>query len=207
MKSSRPDDPSNGHESSVSISLLERLRCQDDPAWTRLVALYGPTVLGWCRHAGLSADDAEDVHQEVFRTVARSIGEFRRDRPGDSFRGWLWTVTRRKVIDHQRQRAGQVEAAGGSTALARLAQVPEVGDLSETDRGGLSAEAAAVYQRALALIRDGFSESTWRAFWAVAVEGRPAADVAGTLGMSVGAVYIAKSRVLARLREEFADLL
>jgi RNA polymerase sigma-70 factor (ECF subfamily) len=193
-------------ESSVSASLLHRLRARDERAWERLLALYGPTVLGWCRRAGLSPQDAEDVHQEVFAAVVRAIGDFRRDRPGDSFRAWLWTVTRRKVIDHQRHRALGVEAAGGSAAGQRLAQVPQEEDLSEPE-GGLSAEADAICRRALELIRGGFTESTWRAFWAVAVDGRPAADVAAAMGLSVGAVYIAKSRVLARLREEFADLL
>jgi RNA polymerase sigma-70 factor (ECF subfamily) len=201
-----PVDPASGPESSVSASLLHRLRSQDEQAWERLLALYGPTVLGWCRRAGLPPQDAEDVHQEVFRAVARSIADFRRDRPGDSFRGWLWTVTRRKVIDYQRHRAIGVEAAGGSTAQQRLAQVPEEEEPSEPE-GGLSAEAEAICRRALELIRGSFTESTWRAFWAVAVEGQPAADVAAALGLSVGAVYIAKSRVLARLREEFADLL
>jgi RNA polymerase sigma-70 factor (ECF subfamily) len=193
-------------ESSVSASLLCRLRSQDEQAWQRLVLLYGPTVLGWCRRAGLSPEDAEDVHQEVFRAVVRGIGDFRRDRPGDSFRGWLWTVTRRKVIDHQRQRAQGVVAAGGSTVQQRLAQVPEPDDQPEPE-GRLSAEADALCRRALELIRGNFAESTWRAFWAVAVDGRPAADVAAALGLSVGAVYIARSRVLARLRAEFAELL
>jgi RNA polymerase sigma-70 factor (ECF subfamily) len=208
MTSPRRADPSSsGDESSVSISLLHRLRAQDAPAWERLVSLYGSTVLAWCRQAGLSVEDAEDVHQEVFRAVARAIGDFRREQPGDSFRGWLWTVTRRKVIDHQRHRAGQAQAAGGSTAQERLAQLPAEADLSHADSAGLSSETEALYHRALELIRGEFTENTWRAFWAVTVDGQPAAEAASSLGLSVGAVYIAKSRVLARLREEFADLL
>jgi RNA polymerase sigma-70 factor (ECF subfamily) len=207
MKPSRPDAPASEDPSSLTSSLLHRLRCREETAWQRLLVLYGPTVQGWCRSAGLSPQDAEDVQQEVFRAVARSLGDFRRERPGDTFRGWLWTVTRRKVIDHQRQRSAQAQAAGGSTALERLAQVPEQADLSEPDAAGLSAETEAVYRRALELIRGAFTEGTWRAFWAVAVDGQAVSEVAATLGLSVGAVYIAKSRVLARLREEFADVL
>jgi RNA polymerase sigma-70 factor (ECF subfamily) len=191
----------------MSSSLLQRLRSQEDQAWGRLVALYGPTVLGWCRRAGLSAEDAEDVRQDVFRAVVRSIGDFRRDRPSDSFRGWLWTVTRRKVIDHERIRADQAEAAGGSTAQQRLAELPQMDDFADSDAAAVSAETEALYRRALELISSAFAERTWQAFWAVAVDGKPAAEVAPALGMSVGAVYIAKSRVLDRLRQEFADLL
>jgi RNA polymerase sigma-70 factor (ECF subfamily) len=207
MNVSRPGDSASGPESSVSASLLQRLRSQDEAAWTRLVALYGPVVLAWCRRAGLGAEDAEDVHQEVFRAVARTIAEFRCDRPSDTFRGWLWTVTHRKIIDHQRQRAGRLQAVGGSTALERLAQVPEESDPSDVDAAERSAEKVSLYGRALELLRGEFTETTWRAFWAVAVDGQRAADAAAALGLSVGAVYIAKSRVLARLREEFAELM
>src|SRR5262245_3277432 len=124
-------DPEGGESASLSTCLLQRLRSQEQDAWGRLVALYGPTVLSWGRRAGLSLEDAEDVRQEVFRAVAAAIANFRRDRPGDSFRGWLWTVTRSKVIDHQRRRAGQAEAAGGSTAQQQLAELPQQEDLTD----------------------------------------------------------------------------
>jgi RNA polymerase sigma-70 factor (ECF subfamily) len=206
MKAPGVDSGSEAN-ASLSASLLQRLRSHDDQAWQRLMVLYGPTVLGWCRRAGLAPEDAEDVRQEVFRAVAQSLSDFRRARPGDSFRGWLWTVTRHKVIDHLRLQAGRPRAAGGSSAWQLLNEVPEASTPPDSDPHGGSAETKVLYQRALGLLRDSFSERTWRAFWGVSVDGRPAADVAAELGMSVGAVYIAKSRVLRRLRDEFADLL
>jgi RNA polymerase sigma-70 factor (ECF subfamily) len=190
---------------SVAASLLERLRASEAGAWERLAGLYGATVYVWCRRAGVSEADAPDVSQEVFSAVARHIADFRRERPGDSFRGWLWTITRNKVRDHRRRHADRVRAAGGTTAQEVMNQVAEsAASESETEPEPRSGD---LYRRALELIRSEFEERTWRAFLMVTVEGRLPADVAGELGTTPGAVYIAKSRVLKRLREEFGDLL
>jgi RNA polymerase sigma-70 factor (ECF subfamily) len=149
--------------------------------------------------------DAADVSQEVFAAVARHIADFRRERPGDSFRGWLWTITRNKVRDHWRRHADEVQAAGGTTAQQVMNQVPEDGP-PDTETGA-EGEASDLYRRALELIRSEFEERTWRAFLMVTMEGRLPADVAAALGTTPGAVYIAKSRVLKRLRDEFGDLI
>src|SRR5262245_56120301 len=98
--STRPEGegrPSQG--SSLATSLLVRVRALDPQAWQHLMALFEPVVHGWCRAAGLQPADAADVQQEVFQAVALNIGKFRRDRPGDSFRGWLWGITRNKLLD------------------------------------------------------------------------------------------------------------
>jgi RNA polymerase sigma-70 factor (ECF subfamily) len=197
-------DRADLHPSATPSSLLDRLRSPaDDAAWGRLLAMYGPTVECWCRRAGLSADDAADVRQEVFRTVARSIAAFRRDRPGDSFRGWLYATTRSRVTDFRRRAGRQPRAAGGTDAHDRLMELPA----EESHESAVADEdVRAVYERCVGLIRSEFEERTWRAFWRVAVDDRPAAEVAAELGMTPGAVYIAKSRVLKRLRDEFGDL-
>jgi RNA polymerase sigma-70 factor (ECF subfamily) len=182
-----------------------RLRAGQDGAWERLVRLYGPTVYVWCRQAGVSEADAADVSQEVLAAVAHHLADFRRERPGDSFRGWLWTITRNKVRDHWRRRADQVKAAGGTTAQEVLNQVPE--DAPPDSEAGAEEEAGDLYRRALELIRSEFEERTWKAFLMVTVEGRLPADVAAALGTTPGAVYIAKSRVLKRLRGEFGDVI
>jgi RNA polymerase sigma-70 factor, ECF subfamily len=203
-----PDGPGGGADppkSDTPSSLLERLRSPNDAAaWERLLKLYGPTVEGWCRQAGLSAEDAADVRQEVFQTVARGIAHFRRDRPGDSFRGWLYTTTRCRLLDHWRRANRQPRAAGGTDAHERLMEFPAA---EPSGAEPATADARGMYQRCMQLIRAEFEEKTWQAFWRVTVDGRPAADVAAELGMTPGAVYIAKSRVLKRLREEFTDLL
>jgi RNA polymerase sigma-70 factor (ECF subfamily) len=168
-------------------------------AWRRLARLYGPLVYRWCRRAGLPTPDAEDVLQEVFLTIAARIGEFRKDRAEGSFRGWVRTITRHKVGDWLRRQARSPHATGGTEAQLILldAPAPEAdADLPET---------GALYHRALALIREQFEEVTWRAFWRVVVEEQSPADVAADLGVTRNAVYIARSRVLQRLRDALGE--
>jgi RNA polymerase sigma-70 factor, ECF subfamily len=160
--------------------------------------LYTPLVYRWCRRRGLQQADAEDVVQEVFRTVLTRIHDFRRCRPGDSFRGWLWTIAYHKLGDHFRASAGR--AAGGPEHLEPAAVAPP-----DSDSGGTDGAAAGLCRRACELVRGEFEERTWQAFWGVAVEDRRPADVAAALGLSVNAVYLAKSRVLRRLREELGE--
>lgn len=192
--------------SSVSSSLLERLRVNSPEAWGRLVDLFGPLVYQRCRQNGLQPADAGDVFQDVFRAVATQIGRFRRDRPGDTFRGWLWTITRNKLADFWRGRQEAPQAPGGSDALRKLQNLMADGPAQPGESPDPAAPRS-LYRRALKLIQDEFEERTWKAFWAVAIDGRSPADVADELGMSVNAVYIAKTRVLRRLREELGDLL
>lgn len=183
--------------SSTSSSLIARLRAQDRDAWSRLAQLYGPLVYGWCRRRGLQDNDAADVVQEVFRAVAANIKSFQ---PG-SFRGWLWTITRSKLIDFVRNQKRQPEAVGGSDAQAGIQQMPEALDESASVPG----QHSALVRRALDMIRPDFEEASWQAFWRVVMEDQPPAEVAKSLGISANAVYIAKSRVLRRLRDELGE--
>jgi RNA polymerase sigma-70 factor, ECF subfamily len=185
---------------STSSGLLARLRAQDRDAWSRLAKLYGPLIYGWCRRRGLRAEDAADVVQEVFRAVAAGIEDFKGG-PTSSFRGWLWTITRNKILDHHRRNQHQPEAVGGSDAQQRLLQIPESLDYSEAEANANGN----LVRRALALIRADFTEASWQAFWRVVMEDQSVADVARDLGISPNAVYIAKSRVLCRLREELGE--
>lgn len=200
-------NPSAGN--SLSATLLARLQAQEDDAWRRLDHLYGPVVLAWCRGAGLQTDDAADVRQEVFRSVAGAIAEFQRNTAGASFRGWLWRITQNKLRDFFRRQKQQPQAAGGTTFQQRIQEIPlsaEAENDSEAPSPSLE-EREGLVGRALELVRSEFAERTWQAFRRVAVEGQSPADVAADLGMSAGAVYVAKSRVLRRLREEFGDLI
>lgn len=185
---------------------MHKIQGRDALAWRRLMDLFGPTVYSWCRRAGLKAEDAADVGQEVFQAVATHIADFRRTSPGDTFRGWLWTITHNKIRDFWRRRQGHAEGAGGSAAQWALGQIPQ------QDSGSFSAmdlpdTRSSLLRRALELIQKEFTEQTWQAFCRVTVEEQAPADVAAALGMSVGAVYIAKSRVVHRLREELAEFL
>ncbi len=185
----------------MSTALLVGLKAQDADAWRRLVHLYGPVVYTWCKRRGLQPSDAEDVAQEVFRTVLLRVADFRRERQDSTFRGWLWTITRNKLGDYIRRCGAHPQPAGGSEARERLEQVADadLGDEPDADDGGL------LYRRALDLIRAEFEQPTWESFWRVVGGGQRPADVAAALGLSLNAVYLAKSRVLRRLREELGE--
>src|SRR2546429_459226 len=101
---------------STSPSLLARARANQPAAWEQLVDLYAPLVYHWCRRAALGPEDTADVFQEVFRAVARNLSDFRREREGDTFRGWLRTITRNKVRDHYRRHQEGPQAIGGTDA-------------------------------------------------------------------------------------------
>ncbi len=195
--------PSEAGES-TSQTLLERVRRRDPEAWQRFAALYGPFVYRWSVRYGLQPHDAADVTQEVFRTVAEHLDRFQRRGSADSLRGWLWTVTRNKIHDHHRRRRQEPSAVGGTAALHQIQQVPDLPEATDDAPASLSAELA---HRALRLIQSDFESTTWRAFWAVVVEGRSTTDAAHELGLTVAAVYKAKSRVLIRLRQELDGLL
>lgn len=201
--------PSAGSDARSSTgtarSLLDRARAREPAAWDRMVVLYAPLVMGWCRGWGLRDDDAADVFQEVFQAVAANLGTFRRSRAGDSFRGWLRTITRNKIHDLYRRREREPPGVGGSEARHFLAQLPQEAAPEEVSSSG--AIDGALLHRALDLIRDEFEPRTWAAFWQTAVEGRATVDVAADLGMSPGAVRVAKSRVLHRLRADLGELL
>lgn len=190
-------------EPSTSVSLLERVKLRDNEAWSRFVRLYGPTIYRWARRAALQPSDAADVVQDVFQAVAEHIGRFRRQSDRDTFSGWLWMVTRNKVRDHLRRRAASPNALGGSVGQDLVNQLPLPEHVDEpADR--LTSELA---HRALELIQTDFEPSTWQAFLRSTVDEHSVADVARELGLSVAAVYKAKSRVLLRLRKELEGLL
>lgn len=191
---------------SMCSSLLAKLRLQDAEAWNRLVRLYYPLVRGWCQKAGVRPEDAADVAQEVFRALAGNVSRFDRANGQNSFRGWLRGITRRQLLAHWRRQKDRPVAIGGSEArkyFAESAEAKAEESSVEIDAG----ERHTLLHRALQLMREAVAEHTWQAFWLTTVDGRPPADVAAELGMSVNAVYVAKARVLARLRTEFGELI
>jgi len=189
---------------STSSGLVGRVVAKEPEAWVRMSQLYGPLVYRWARKQRLQAADARDIVQEVFGTVFARIGTFRRDQPGDSFRGWLWTITYHKLGDYFRRIAAGPNAAGGSDAQALLQQHPDAPADGSSDLSGVNVEASLLH-RALEMIRPEFEDRTWQAFWRAAVAGDAAADIAQDLGMTAGGVRMAKCRVLQRLRRELDD--
>ena len=197
--------PATESSSSTSPSLLDRVRQFDSDAWQKLTILYSPLVYRWCRQAGLQDNDAADVSQEVFRAVASGIAGFRRDRSGDSFRGWLWTITRNKLRDYFRRQDERPGAIGGTQANERLQEIPDPLTDGSDDDSGFDADGSLAH-RALELVRNEFEDRTWQALLRV-VGGQSPAVVADDLQMKVGTVYTIKSRVLRRLREEIDGLM
>jgi RNA polymerase sigma-70 factor (ECF subfamily) len=178
----------------TSQSLLERLRQPTDTeAWNRFVELYTPLLFYWARRVGLSPEDAADLVQEVFTVLLRKLPEFRYDRAG-SFRSWLRTVTLNKWRERKRRACIQ---SGVSVPENDAEQAdPHDDDFWEQQyRKELAA-------RALEMMKAHFEESTWQACLQTVVHGRPAAEVGQELGLTTNAVYLARSRVLKRLREE-----
>ena len=190
----------------TSLSLLERARQNDRQAWERLVRLYGPEVYRLCRVSQLQASDASDIVQEVFRAVAGHLHRFHHDQPGDTFQGWLLTITRNKIRDHFKARAHRERAAGGTDMQQLLRQLPDLDWSSSTEAGYVDSRAN-VMHRVVELVRGDFHQKTWLSFWLTTIEGREVEEVGRDLGLSKWAVYQAKSRVLRRIREELDGLI
>jgi RNA polymerase sigma factor (sigma-70 family) len=178
-------------------TLLVRLRNADNAAaWEQFVEAYTPLIYDFCHRAGLQDADAADVAQEVMWSVARAIHKFKYDPQRGRFRTWLLTVTRSKLNNFLAKQQRQPVGIGHST-LANLVD-PGNGDLVKNwDRQ--------YYQRlfdwAAEQVRPRIEESTWQAFLLTTIQGQESQEVAARLGISVGAVYIAKCRTLARLKE------
>jgi RNA polymerase sigma-70 factor (ECF subfamily) len=190
---------------STSLSLLRHVKARDGRAWQRLVDLYAPVIYRWCRRAGLASDEVNDIAQEVFIAVMDRIDVFRHERPGDTFRGWLWTITRNKICGHFRARQGQPQARGGTAAQWQLAQVPELPEsLPDADQAEIE---GLLSRRAFLLVQSQFEDRTWQAFWRSTVDQQPVDQVARELGLSAASVYQARHRVMKRIREEFGELL
>jgi RNA polymerase sigma-70 factor (ECF subfamily) len=189
---------------STPLSLLERARGSDAAAWQRLVDLYRPLVLCWCRRGGVNETDAEDLSQEVFSAAALGLVRFHRDRPGDTFRGWLRGIVRNQRLMHFRRTDGEPRGQGGSEMLRLMEQV--VDPLANVDPEETT-ELGQLYRRALDLVRGDFEERTWQAFWLTVIEGRTPATLTEELAMSLASIRQAKSRVLRRLKQEVGDVL
>jgi RNA polymerase sigma-70 factor (ECF subfamily) len=188
------------------VTLLNRLKDgADADAWHEFVHLYGPVVYGFARKRGLQDADAADLMQEVLRSVARNAERMEYDPKRGTFRGWLYTVTRNKIYNFLNGQRNRPRGSGDSAAQERLDAIADRSDDRDDDweleyQRQLSA-------RAMEMVKGEFQPNTWQAFWRTAVEGRPAQEVGGELKMTPGAVYVAKSRVLARLREEVQRML
>jgi RNA polymerase sigma-70 factor (ECF subfamily) len=190
----------------TSASLLARIRLEPDgDDWRRLVDIYTPLIRGWLRqHLRLDAD-TDDVVQEVLAIVVRKLPQFRHNERAGAFRCWLRSITVNCLRDFRKTWWKKPQATGDDDLHQALAQL-------EDPTSGLSQlwdreHDLHVTRKLLDMIEPEFQSNTWTAFRRVALEGESADTVAEALGMSVNAVFIAKSRVLARLRQEAEGLI
>jgi RNA polymerase sigma-70 factor (ECF subfamily) len=180
-------------------SLLVRLRdLQDEAAWRSFVDLYAPVVYGYLRKQRLQDADAADLAQEVLRAVAGAVGRLDFDPRRGQFRNWLFTVVRRKLWKWRTAPANRIHASGEDGTDQLLQQYPAPADDDATWQAECQQQ---LFAWACTRIRPEVTDATWQAFWRTAVEGQPGKRVAAELGMTLAAVYCARSRVVARLKD------
>lgn len=186
------------------LSLIARLSCQDDSeAWEQFVAIYQPLIFRFARNRGLQDTDAHEITQEVLIAVANAIGRWRPDASKARFRDWLFCITRNQVFRFLARQGPGPHATGDSRIARLLEQEPEI---SKTESSVFELEyRREVFRWAAERVRDQVKERTWRAFWMSRVANLETAAVAEELGMSVGAVHIACSRVRSRIRDAALD--
>ncbi|AWM42100.1 RNA polymerase sigma factor RpoE [Gemmata obscuriglobus] len=190
--------------SGTDLSLLRRLQQAptDQVAWGNFVQRYGRRIYVWCRQWQLQEADAEDVTQSVLLILASKLREFEYD-PAGSFRAWLKTVAHHawaKYVTSQQRPGG---GTGDSDTLGVLHSVEARDDLAAKLEEEFDYE---LLELAMLRVAQRVETRTWRAFQLLALQDVSGAEVAATLGMPVGMVYVAKSRVQKMLHEEIRQL-
>lgn len=186
-------------------SLLVRLRDPHDrAAWEQFVELYGSIVYRFVRRRGLQDADAADLTQDVLQAVAQCMGRWQYDPAQGTFRGWLFGLTRNKIARFLHRRERQPIGSGDTGVNQRVGEAPSPD--GDTEAVWNEEYEQQLFRLAAEQVQPSFAPTSWQAFWQTAVEGKSAAEVGAALGLSVGAVYVAKSRVLARLAERVREL-
>lgn len=181
------------------ITLIERIQNPDDKeSWERFVAIYAPGIYRFCRSKGIGHSDAEDLSQEVMRAVLGSIGRFEYREGKAKFRSWMYQITRNIINTHFGKQSRRLREDGSTVAQLAAENLSEDEEVRrwETDYR------ARLFEWATGEIKSEFNARIWEVFWRTAVEGEDPDAVARENEMSRAAVYVAKSRCLARLREK-----
>lgn len=187
-------------------TLLLRLRnAGDTEAWSSFLRDYGPMLYRFVRSRGLQDADAADVVQDVLRSVGQAIDRLEYDKQRGGFRAWLFTITRNKLSTFFEKRQRLAVTANDTAQYELLKQ--ESGDSSELDEQWELEHQRQLAAVAMQLVKPTLESKTWEAFELTAIAGRSAEAAGQELGLSTGAVYVARSRVTAKLRTEIERLL
>jgi RNA polymerase sigma-70 factor, ECF subfamily len=186
-------------------SLLLRAQNGEANAWKDLTDLYRPLILGWLNRQGVPPSDLDDLSQEVLLSVVKHLPTFQHSGQRGAFRTWLRTIVCRRTADYWRALDMNTQTTGGSGATAALQQIADPD--SELNRQWDEEHDQYVIHCLLDLVEQKFEPVSLQAFRRLALDGASGAEVAQELGLSVAAVYVAKSRVLARIRQEAAGLI
>ena len=209
MKRSRVK-PFDADYSATSTELLRQAQADDQTAWQQLVELYSRRMYRWCRRAGLQPADASNTVQEALQAVARKLGDFHRNQPGDTFRGWLRRITDNKIRDHFRKQGKTPDlAAGGPDSqqvLTYLANENEHAPINnDTSLAATPSPHSSQLLAVIERVRADVSERDWKFFWRGAVYGQSAADVGREFGVTANTVRLVKMRMLRKLRQHTND--
>jgi len=194
------------NSSFTSMTLLDKARQHNEAAWETIVKLYTPLVYRWCKRAGMGYHDIENLSQEVFTVAYRKLDRFQKESDSDSFRGWLYTLVRNKRIDWLRKHKNDVDAVGGSQVMLLQQQIPDATWEDSEELEDSEQEDVFLFNQAIQLIRQEFGPRDQKIIESLLCENQDPREVAVQLGISRNTIYIVKSRVMRRLREEFAGL-
>src|SRR6516162_9197970 len=186
-------------------SLLLRAQTGEENAWKDLTDLYRPLIIGWLNRQGVPARDLDDLSQDILLSVVKHLPTFQHSGRRGAFRSWLRTIVCSRTADYWRARGAGPQASGGSGAATALQMIEDPG--SDLNRQWDEQHDGYVLDCLLDLVEEEFEPATLRAFRRLALDGASGTEVAAELGMSVAAVYGAKSRVLQRIRQDAEGLI
>jgi RNA polymerase sigma-70 factor (ECF subfamily) len=181
----------------TNLSLIARLQeLGDETSWAEFLRIYQPVVYRLARQRGLQEADAQDVVQQVFVSISRSIEDWRGELNQSPFRAWLTTIARNAVLKAVTRRPRD-RAAGTSSVMDLLYEIPDHEEAASEFEIETLRE---IVRRAAEQIRTEFTAETWTIFWQTAIEGVSIAEVADSMRRTPGSIYVARHRVVARLK-------
>lgn len=183
---------------SMTSKWLSLVKNNDSVAWHRLISTYGNLIRWWCKKAKVPVQDVEDITQEVFAALSKQLAGFEHQ----SFRGFLWTITCHKISDYWRSHKRTKSLTGGDELKSILDNIEAESNQSS---GAVTMGTRVIFDSIVQLIRSEFADLDWRVFWEYAVDGKDASSVAESFGVTRNKVFLAKSRILRRIRMELGE--